>query len=195
MQKYLLAVLIVFLAFVDQLSKWWVIEVFYKPRVFEADGASLPFFEWFTTFGQQQFPPVSIEITSFFNLVMVWNKGVSFGLFASAHDIMPYVLSAVALIMSVILGIWMRRATHLTTLIPLAMIISGAVANVWDRLRFGGVADFLDFHYQDMHYPAFNIADCCIVVGVLLLAFDGVILEPCRNKKKLQKEALNESPA
>ena len=57
------------------------------------------------------------------------------------------------------------------------------------------VADFLDFHYQDMHYPAFNIADCCIVVGVLLLAFDGVILEKRRQKKKLQKEISNESVA
>lgn len=195
MQKIGLSILIVLLAFADQLSKWWVMEVFYKPRVFEADGASIPFLEWFTTFGQQQFPPVSIEITSFFNLVMVWNKGVSFGMFASAHDIMPYVLSGVALIMSVILAVWMRRATHLSTLIPLAMIISGAIANVWDRLRFGAVADFLDFHYQDIHYPAFNIADCCIVVGVLLLAFDGVILERCREKSKLQKETANESAA
>lgn len=194
MQKFFLTGLIILLAAADQLSKWWVIEVFYKPRVFEAQGTSLPFFEWFTTFGQEQAPPTSIEITSFFNLVMVWNKGVSFGMFASAHDIMPYILSGVALIMSVILGVWMRRATHLTTLIPLAMIISGALANVWDRLRFGAVADFLDFHYLDYHYPAFNIADCCIVVGVLLLAFDGVILEP-RRQKKLQKEALNESAA
>lgn len=195
MQKFFLTGLIILLAFVDQLSKWWIMEVFYRPRVFEADGASLPFFEWLTTFGQQQFPPTLIEVTSFFNLSMVWNKGVSFGMFASAHDVMPYILSGVAIIMSVILGAWMRRATHLSTLIPLAMIISGALANVWDRLRFGAVADFLDFHYQDMHYPSFNIADCCIVVGVLLLAFDGVILERCREKKKLQKETTHESVA
>ncbi len=190
-----LYMLIVMLVFADQLSKWWIMEVFYKPRVFEAEGASLPFFDWFTTFGQQQFPPASIEVTSFFNLVMVWNKGVSFGMFASAHEIMPYILSAVAVIMSILLAAWMRKATHLSTLIPLAMIIAGAMGNVWDRLRFGAVADFLDFHYQDLHYPAFNVADCCIVIGVLLLAFDGVILERCRDKKKLSKEIANESPA
>lgn len=193
MQKVFLVGVIISLAFADQLSKWWLIEVFYKPRLFEADGPSLSFFEWFTTFGQQQLPPISIEITSFFNLVMVWNRGVSFGIFSSVHEIMPYVLSAVALVMAVILGVWMSRAKYLTTLIPLSMIISGAVANVWDRLRFGAVADFLDFHYQEIHYPAFNVADCCIVVGVLLLAVDGIIIERCRNKKKLQREILNES--
>jgi len=195
MQKILLGGLIVLLGLADQLSKWWIIEVFYKPRVFESEGATLPFFEWLTTFGQKQFPPAQIEIMPFFNLVMVWNKGVSFGMFASAHDVMPYVLSSVAVVMSVVLAVWMTRTKYLTTLIPLAMIISGALANVWDRLRFGAVADFLDFHYQDIHYPAFNIADCCIVVGVLLLAFDGVILEKCRQKKKLQKEISDESVA
>lgn len=184
MKKAFLGGLIVLLAMADQLSKWWVMEVFYRPRVFEADGASIPFTEWLTTFGLQQFPPAHIEVTSFFNMVMVWNKGVSFGMFASAHDIMPYVLSCVAVMMSIILGVWMSRTKYMSALIPLAMIISGAMANVWDRLRFGAVADFLDFHYQDMHYPAFNIADCCIVVGVLLLAFDGVILERCRQKKE-----------
>lgn len=184
MTKSFLSGWIVFLIFADQVSKWWIMEVFYKPRVFEAEGATLSFFDWFITFGQKQFPPVSIEVTSFFNLVMVWNKGVSFGMFASAHDYMPYILSGVALIMSVILAIWMKRATHLTTLVPLAMIIAGAIGNIWDRLRFGAVADFLDFHVDDMHYPAFNIADCCIVVGVLLLAFDGIILERRRLRHK-----------
>ena len=184
MQKISLVIWMIGLIIADQLSKWWIIEVYYKPRVFEAEGATMPFFEWMATFGQKQFPPTQIEITSFLNLVMVWNKGVSFGMFSSAHDFMPYILSGVAVIMSVILGIWMKRATHITTLVPLAMVIAGALANVWDRLRFGAVADFLDFHINDMHYPAFNIADCCIVVGVLLLAFDGVILERHRQRKE-----------
>ena len=197
MQKISLVLWMLCLGLADQLSKWWIIEVYYKPRVFESEGSTLPFFEWFTTFGQKQFPPAKIEITSFFNLVMVWNKGVSFGMFASAHDVMPYVLSAVGIVMSIILGVWMKRATHLTTLVPLAMIISGALANVIDRFRFGAVADFLDFHIDDMHYPAFNIADCCIVVGVLLLAFDGLILERRRLSKLSnhvsKKDSLNEA--
>jgi signal peptidase II len=79
----------------------------------------------------------------------------------------------------------MKRAIRLTTLIPLAMIIAGAISNVWDRVRFGAVADFLDFHYQDIHYPAFNIADCCIVLGVIALAIDGLFLDPRSPKKEV----------
>lgn len=183
MKKILLVLFILLLALADQLSKWWVIEVFYKPRVFDADGATLPFFDWMTRFSQEQFPPTHIEITSFFNMVMVWNKGVSFGMFASAESYMPYILGGSALVLCVILGVWMCRAVHLSTQIPLAMIIAGAVANVWDRARFGGVADFFDFHWGDWHYPAFNIADCCIVVGVLCLAVDGLIFEARRLKR------------
>ena len=189
MKKIILPFLILLLILADQISKWWVMEVFYKPRVFEAEGGTIPFFEWMVTFGQKQFPPVYIEVTSFFNMVMVWNKGVSFGMFASAHDVMPYVLSVVALIIAIILMVWMTRTHILTTLIPLAIIVAGAFGNIWDRLRFGAVADFFDFHAFDWHYPAFNIADCCIVVGVIALAFDGLVLERRRLKKK---EIINE---
>lgn len=183
-KKIYLPLIIIFLGGVDQLSKWWVIELFYKPRVFEAEGATLPFLHWMTSFGQNQFPPVNIEVTSFFNMVMVWNKGVSFGMFASYHDFMPYALSGVALIISVIMIVWMTRTNHLSTLIPLAMILAGAIGNIWDRLRFGAVADFFDFHWGEWHYPAFNIADCCIVVGVVALAIDGLFLEKRRFNKK-----------
>lgn len=168
---------------IDQLSKWWIIEIFFRPRVFSADGVSQSFTDWLGTFGQNQFPPAVFEVTGFFNLVMVWNKGVSFGMFATNHDWMPLILGGSALLLCVVLITWMTRAKYLTTLIPLAMIIAGAVSNVWDRARFGAVADFLDFHIQGVHYPAFNIADCCIVVGVIALAIDGLFIEPKRVKK------------
>lgn len=183
MRAFFLTILIAVLAILDQFSKWWVIEVFYKPRVFESEGATLPFWQWLVTFWQNQFPPTHIEVTSFFNMVMVWNKGVSFGMFASAHEYMPFILSGSAVLLSCVLVAWMTRAVYLTTHIPLAMIVAGALSNVWDRVRFGAVADFLDFHYQDIHYPAFNIADCCIVVGVIALAVDGLFIEPKRTKK------------
>jgi signal peptidase II len=63
------------------------------------------------------------------------------------------------------------------------MVIGGAVGNVIDRFRFGAVADFFDFHVAGWHYPAFNIADCGITVGIALLVIDGVFLEPKRSKK------------
>ena len=185
MKKFVFLSMFVFgLTIVDQISKWWVIEMFLKPRVFEAQGGTLSFLSWMTTLGQDRFPPARVEILPFFNIVMVWNQGVSFGMFASAETYMPYILGGGALLTCAVLIHWMRRAQHLTTLIPLAMIVAGAMGNVWDRVRFGGVADFLDFYYQDWHYPAFNIADCCIVVGVIALAVDGLLIEPRRTKKE-----------
>lgn len=141
------------------------------------------FWSWFTTFGQERFPPIQFEINSFFNLVMVWNNGISFGMFGSDHDAMKYVLggSAVALVGALL--IWLWRSKSWTTAAPLAVVVAGALANVWDRARYGAVADFLDFHIGDVHYPAFNLADSCIVLGVAALALDGIILEVRRLKK------------
>ncbi len=175
--RLLLLLCVPLLVLIDQLSKWWVIEMILRPRVFEAQGALQEFWPWFFTMGQDMFPPASIPVTNFFNIVMVWNKGVSFGMFASHAEWMPYVLGGFALIISVGMFGWFLRVAHLTIAIPLIMIIAGAISNVWDRVRFGAVADFFDFYIGNWHYPAFNIADCCIVVGVIALAFDSLILE------------------
>ncbi|MBL8639270.1 MAG: signal peptidase II [Alphaproteobacteria bacterium] len=179
-------VLIGLLALVDQISKWWVIEMFFRPRVFEVDGASASFPDWLTQLHQSQFPPALFEWFSVLNIVMVWNKGISFGVFAGDHDFIPILLSSVALIMVAGLLIWLWRTPHWLTSLPLSMICAGALANIWDRVRFGAVADFIDFHIGDWHYPAFNLADSLIVIGVLWLAFDGVILEAKRELKRLK---------
>ncbi|MBP9050334.1 MAG: signal peptidase II [Alphaproteobacteria bacterium] len=175
--------LIPILALLDQLSKWWVIERFFRTRTFEAHEQGKPFGEWLVSLAQTPFPPVKFEITPFFNLVMVWNKGVSFGMFASDDSLMPLFLGGTALLMCCVFLIWIWKTPHLMTVLPLVLICAGAISNVWDRARFGGVADFLDFYWGDIHYPAFNLADSFIVLGVAWLAFDGVILEPRRLKK------------
>lgn len=161
---------ILLLAFADQLSKWYVIEMFFRPLSFDADGPTLGFLTWLTKLHQEQFPFYRSEVCSIFNLVMVWNKGVSFGMFSSTHTYMPYALGIMALGLSGVFLVWMWRATSFLAALPLAMIISGALSNVWDRVRFGAVADFLDFHIGELHWPAFNIADSCIVLGVAGLA-------------------------
>lgn len=181
--RYLLLLCVPLLVLIDQLSKWWVIEMFLRPRVFEAQGATQEFWPWLIATGQEMFPSAQFPVTDFFNIVMVWNKGVSFGMFASHADWMPYVLGGFALFLSAGLFGWFLRATHLFVAVPLVMIIAGAISNVWDRVRFGAVADFLDFHIGDWHYPAFNIADSCIVVGVLVLVFDALVLERRRAAK------------
>ena len=134
----------------DQLSKWWVLEVVMQPI------------------------PHVVEVTPFFNLVMAWNTGVSFGTFGSSYAFMPYVLSAVALAIVVALALWLRQADRRYIALALGMVIGGAIGNVIDRFRFGAVADFLDFHVGGWHFWAFNVADSGISVGVALLVLDGL---------------------
>jgi signal peptidase II len=113
-------------------------------------------------------PPRRIEVTSFFALTPVENRGVSFGLFQS-EGAGSWLIIALALAISVGLGVWLRRTDRLWQAIALGMVIGGAIGNVIDRARLGWVIDFLDFHGGDYHWPAFNVADSAISVGVVLL--------------------------
>jgi signal peptidase II len=135
----------------DQASKWWMLEgvgMLANPRV--------------------------IEVTSYFNLVMAWNRGVSFSLFWHEAEYMPYVLSAVALGIVAFLLSWLRKADRPFLAVSIGMVIGGALGNVVDRLRFGAVTDFLDFHVLGYHWPAFNVADTGISVGVALIVLDSL---------------------
>lgn len=113
-----------------------------------------------------------ITITTWFSIVMVWNKGVSFGMFAANWGWGALLLIAVALMIIGVLVFYAisPRTTWLERL-AYGMIIGGAVGNVIDRVRYGAVADFFYFHIGDLGWPAFNIADSaiCIGVGILLL--------------------------
>ncbi|MDR2901992.1 MAG: signal peptidase II [Lactobacillales bacterium] len=106
-----------------------------------------------------------------FNLVLVYNRGVSFSMFSSDGDVMPYVLSALALAICAGIIYWIRIEKDTWVRYALAMILGGAIGNIIDRLRFGSVVDFLDVYYLKYHWPAFNIADAAICVGVFLIVF------------------------
>ena len=121
-------------------------------------------------------PPLVIEVTSFFNIVMVWNRGASFGLFSTTSIWVPTVLVVVASCISIFLIIWMLRSESRLRIFALALVIGGAIGNVIDRIVYGAVADFLDFHAFEYHWPAFNVADISISCGVIMLLYDGLIL-------------------
>jgi signal peptidase II len=109
-----------------------------------------------------------IEVLPFFNLVKVWNRGISFGMFNDLpHG--QWLLSATAIIIVFVLALWLWRSKDSFTIAALALVIGGAVGNTIDRLRFGAVADYLDFHAFGHHWPAFNMTDTAIFVGVGLL--------------------------
>ena len=140
----------------DQLSKWAVLLQGTQPRHI-------------------------LEVTGFFNLVLTYNTGVSFGLFQGEAAWQPYVLVALNIVVAAGLLIWLRREqvkAGAVGLLPWAvgLVVGGALGNAIDRLHLPGVVDFLDFHLAGWHWPAFNVADSSIVVGVVLIIADGLFL-------------------
>ena len=119
-------------------------------------------------------PPRSIPVTDFFNIVMVWNRGVSFGLFDNDSVWTPVLLSLLAVGISIALMVWLQRAEGKWLALGLGMVIGGAVGNVIDRAVWRAVFDFLDFHVAGYHWPAFNVADSAITVGVVLILAEGL---------------------
>lgn len=115
-----------------------------------------------------------ITVTSFFNLVMVWNRGVSFGLFQQGDDAGRYLLTGFAVIVGLVLIVWMLRSSTRLGVTGLALVAAGALGNAYDRVVFGAVADFLDFHFAGYHFWAFNIADSAITIGVGFLLLDAI---------------------
>lgn len=116
-------------------------------------------------------PPPVYVVTSFFNLVVVYNSGVSFGMFGDlAYG--PYILTGVAVAIVGFLLYWLYTTRDALLVWSLGLIIGGAVGNIIDRVRIGAVADFLDFHVAGYHWPAFNVADAAIFIGAVLLCID-----------------------
>ena len=127
-------------------------------------------------------PFQGVSVTPFLNLVVVLNTGISFGFFASESELTRYLLVALALIVSIILMRWLASSTNRFVCAALGMIIGGAFGNVIDRLVHKAVVDFLDFHLYGWHWPAFNVADSAITIGVALFVLAS-LLERYRGSK------------
>ena len=134
---------------IDQLHKWWMLNVY----------------------GISEKAPV--RITSFFDLVMVWNKGVSYGLFTTHTQEW---LIALSLAITAVLWVWACGAHRAFAAAALALVIGGALANALDRAMRGAVADFFHFHYQGFSWYVFNLADVAIVAGVALLLYESLFM-------------------
>jgi signal peptidase II len=138
----------------DQLTKWLVLSFVMKP-------------------------PRVVPVTSWFNLVLSWNKGVTFGILnhAGLSDVVrSWGLVVVALLIIALLFRWLLQASTLWATLGLGLVMGGASGNVVDRARFGAVTDFLDFHLGSWHWYAFNLADSAIVLGVVLLGIDHLVM-------------------
>ena len=120
-------------------------------------------------------PPRVVEITGFFNLVLTYNTGVSFGLFGGAGAAWkPWVLGGLAVVVSAGLLYWLARQPERLLGLAVGFVVGGALGNAVDRAHQPGVVDFLDFHLAGWHWPAFNLADSSIFLGVVILVFDGL---------------------
>ncbi|CAG9295809.1 signal peptidase II [Celerinatantimonas diazotrophica] len=128
----------------------------------------------------------SETVTSFFNLVYVHNYGAAFSFLDSQGGMQRWFFSALAVVVCLVL-VWclkrMREPQPLSAA-GYALVISGALGNVIDRLLYGYVIDFLDFHYGSYHWPAFNVADSCICIGAVLLILDSFIHPSKRPSKE-----------
>jgi signal peptidase II len=122
-------------------------------------------------------PPHPVTVTFFFDLVLNWNPGISFGLFAGHPEMGSWLFVAVAAGITLTLLIWLGRVDRALLAIAISFVIGGAVGNIIDRLRFGAVVDFLYFHLGQYDFPAFNLADSAITVGVGLLLIDSLFGE------------------
>lgn len=128
----------------DQISKWWIVERF-------------------TAVGQL------VVIPGFLNIVRVSNKGVAFGLFGGGESVVRhYALTglSVAVLAGLLVYYWRFMDRNKASVLAIAFIVGGAMGNLVDRIRLGAVVDFIDVYVQTLHWPAFNVADSAICIGV-----------------------------
>ncbi len=111
-------------------------------------------------------PYLMTQVCDVFNIVFTWNPGASFSLFRTLGEAAPFALATITGFIIGFIGYYMFVRAPRNERVPLALIVGGAMGNLIDRIRFGAVVDFLDFHIGGYHWPAFNIADICICVGV-----------------------------
>lgn len=141
---YILAIVVIAL---DQISKHWV-------------SAAL-------TYGEP------VVFTPFFNFTLLHNPGAAFSFLSDAGGWQRWFFTVVAAVVSVVLVIWLARVSEKRyEALALALILGGAIGNLYDRVVLGYVVDFIVVHYQDYYWPAFNIADSAITVGAALLILD-----------------------
>ena len=138
---------------VDQAHKWYMIQIFDIAR-------------------QQP-----VKVVPGFDLVMVWNYGISYGWFASHSQATRWILIVLSVAVAVLLWIWLARQTKPYVAGAIGLVLGGALANATDRLLHGAVADFFHLYVAGFSWYVFNIADMAIVAGVLVLMYDSFVHE------------------
>jgi signal peptidase II len=121
-----------------------------------------------------------LVLAPFLDLMVVWNRGISYGLFQQYTEFGRWALLAVSVVAAVALSVWMARTPSRLLAASLALIVGGALGNAIDRIVHGAVFDFVHFHVGSFSWYIFNIADAAIVAGVIGLVYDSLVLEKGR---------------
>lgn len=117
-----------------------------------------------------------VNVLPFFNFTLMHNQGAAFSFLSQAGGWQRWFFTIIALVVTVVIVQWIRRLppTETWMAVALSLIAGGALGNVWDRIQFGYVVDFIDVYYGTWHWPTFNIADSAITIGAVMLIVEGL---------------------
>ena len=119
-----------------------------------------------------------VAVASFLDIVLAWNRGISYSLFTTDSAKGPWILLAVTLSATLLLGVWLWRTDQAITTVALGLLIGGALGNAYDRFAYGAVVDFVHFHIGRFSWYIFNGADVAICIGVAVLLLGSWFAQP-----------------
>lgn len=131
-----------------------------------------------------------VQLAPVLDLVLAWNKGISYSLFTTDSRYGPGILLAITLTATVLLAVWLWRSTSTVTAVALGLLIGGALGNAYDRFAYGAVVDFVHFHVGRFSWYIFNAADVAIVCGVALLLIESLLMPRVDHASKLPKKTI-----
>ena len=125
---------------------------------------------------------VDIYLTEYLNFYLIWNKGIAFGLFSFNESFIYNSITGIIIIISVIILIMTYKNNGFKQ-ISLIFVLGGALGNLFDRIYYSAVPDFIDLHFNDFHWFVFNVADIFITLGIICLIFDEIFVNNKKNEK------------
>ena len=125
---------------------------------------------------------VDIYLTEYLNFYLIWNKGIAFGLFSFNESFIYNSITGIIIIISIIILIMIYKNNGIKK-ISLIFVLGGALGNLFDRIYYSAVPDFIDLHFNDFHWFVFNVADIFITLGIICLIFDEIFVNNKKNEK------------
>ena len=148
--NYIFVIIILLMFAMDRFSKEYVID-------------------FFLSYKEQ-----SYYLYPFLNLTLIWNTGMAFGLFESESNTYHFISALIVVVIGFLI-IWLFKSRILLEKSALSLVIGGALGNLFDRIKFNAVPDFIDLHYRDFHWFVFNVSDIVITIGIILLLLSDIL--------------------